>query len=544
MQKLKLWVFTFIFFTSAATFSLPHYTQSVTVNFVHFANSDWSQSLIDDHLQEAQQIYDQCGVRLSVGSIKKVSTDNSDIYFDLEGYTDHQTPHSTGALKYADLYSDKKNTTLFFFQSFDPEYGHISATAMPAERITQPDQRPALNTVWLTYRTEQLRKPFLIGPHDGYSILAHEIGHVLLNTDHVETVGTYNLMHGVGAFLNGRLTLSQCEQIKKSPLVEKMKTDLNRDCQIVKSPLIGSLFFLNQSSRPAQCQLLRELTDYLARTQDEISDLLPAHSVDTYIFSEPTELKYLDRHFFEARLPLTYDQAGQIELTAAQQKTLWLHELGHGILNAQLKADWLWFNQRQQIMEDWGRAVTESTRLELLLRQEEKPEKMIELRKKLQTLEKTVQGHIARLSSNPDIQKHDDLLAPYHEFFADAVVLLATEDSRALRTALSNPQDPSGLNAGPEERKEFEYRDYSILRPLESWQETEAHWVLVPTLALWWKKTQPELRTRSKAQLLREFYTQVMLEVLERVAQPTLHQLSTREINERMMRRLGVGAGP
>lgn len=541
MQKLSLNPFLLcILFVSSSAWSVTRYSHRAQLHIIHLTKSDWSDTLLNEHLKEAQQVYNQCGLELTMGSTKKVTTETDEIYFDLEGYTYGEAPHANGALSFSAQHAKKNKLSLFLFQSFDPEYGHISATAMPKVRITQPDQRPAENTVWLSYRAEQLRQPFTPGPHNGYSILAHELGHVLLNAGHFETIGTFNLMHEVGSFLNGRLTLEQCQKIQASPLVKKIVNPRKKACDVSKFPLIGDLFFLNQAVNLSQCGLLNEIADYLTRSQDEISDLLPAHSVDTFIFSAPTELKYLDRNFFEARLPLTYDQAGQIELSTVQQKTLWLHELGHALLNAQLKADWPWFNTRQQHMESWGRAITESTRAELDLREAKDPKRISELQKKMADLEKTVREHVERLQKDPELQKFDDLLAPYHEFFADAVVLLTTADGGAMKVALSNPNDPNGLTVSPEERKEFEYRDYRISRPVDTWLETEAHWVLVPTLAQWWKKTEPQLSVRSKKEILRELYHHVLLEVLERAAQPELHQLGTPEANRRMMRRLGL----
>ena len=132
------------------------------------------------------------------------------LYYDLNDFFADRYHDGTQQFLY-DL-NFKARPLVIFLDSFD-EYMPKLATAFP--KVSLHTDSIALNTAWITnkvnnsdYKKEE--------PKD-YSVLAHELGHILLNDSHVFG-DEPNLMHHKLALLNGRLTKSQCQTIKRNLL--------------------------------------------------------------------------------------------------------------------------------------------------------------------------------------------------------------------------------------------------------------------------------------------------------------------------------------
>ena len=360
--------------------------------------------------------------------------------------------------------------------------------------------------------------------------MAHELGHIMLNADHESDLRTFNLMHENPQNLNGRMTLQQCNKIKNSPLARKLSAQVKL-CPQVQSSLRGGLVFVDDMQNG--CALASKIFQKLEKLNDSVSDLQPLRPIDFYFTKSSDLIQYLDRNAFEASLQPSYDALAQTPLRESQADVLWMHELGHAILNAQLAADWPWYKERQKHYLLWGQAVLESTELEHARERATKT-------KRLEELNQITNTQIDILARRENSKIFDEIIAPYHEFFADAVAVIYLHDPLSIKTALQNPQDPTGAQASDEEKQAMDERDFSFLRNTATWKTDEPHAMLTPSQAhLWSLLKMSKLGAISKAQLLRWVYDSVKAEILARTSDPKLWSLPAAQVNDRLILILG-----
>lgn len=519
MRFKYLWALP-VFLLSAAAFSFELdfyrdkfrvYTHEVDVNVVYSQDSRWSPELLKEHFEEAAQVYAQCGVRLNVGQVEQDSGP-SEIYFDLEGYVAPDDPRPAGsALNLAKTHRKGNSVTAIFFEEFDMGARTIMATAVPRQRISQKDQEEALNTVWITGRVEYDRQftPEEGGYPNGYNVLAHELGHVLLNDGHVNDYGVHNLMHESMYYLNGRLDLAQCERIKKSELVREVEQPLA--CSAVRSPLRAQVEFQYGHEN---CAGAEEIIEKLEGFHDRISDLNPVSGMDFYFYDTSQIIQYQDKNIFEGSLNISYDHYRDRILRQKQSDVLWLHELGHAIFNAQLVADWPWYAGRMENYREWNRLI-----------RERESDGIFEI--------------ISKINSYPDSEWIDPLIAPYHELFSDMAATIYFDDPKILSYALSPPDDLGGERLSESERRAIEERNYSIERDWKTWEELEVHGMLAPAGGAVWKKIERlKKRGYGKKALLRFVFDAIFKEIQERVLDPKLREIGAPEANRRLIEKV------
>lgn len=224
-------VFALAVFISFFNNSLLHastYTHEISIQIIHFTNNLWTKSEIQKHFNDAQRILKQCDVKMNVVSYIESTTKYEDIYYDLEGYTDEEDlVDEHGTLTYAKRFASSNPNVIkvFFFERFDPQYARLIATSMPATRVKYEDQKPVLNSIWMSYLSEKYKNAPIEegGFREGYDTLAHELGHVLLNQQHLEDYWEENLMSENPWAINRHLKLTQCQKIKRSPLAYRVK---------------------------------------------------------------------------------------------------------------------------------------------------------------------------------------------------------------------------------------------------------------------------------------------------------------------------------
>lgn len=323
----RIWKLTLLLLCIYESAIAAQSSYEVDVKVVIFKKSDWNLNQVKNQVDAANKVYSQCGVALRPIYINALEP--SEVSFDLEGYSDPLEARGVnGSLILVEKYSDPNRPTIFFMQGFDPQFAGITATSMPQIRVQQKDQRPALNSAWISYQIQRLdgAGPGEGGYNPGYNVVAHELGHVLLNADHENDSGKFNLMHSDPQNLNGRLTLEQCQKIQASKMVKRIQNK-SVNCAGINSPISNSIFFLD--GELPDCKSVGEVTRDLERVQDEVSDLAPISPIDFYMSGPSDLIQFLDRNAFEASLRPSFDQAGRIQIEKSQQEVLWRHELGH-----------------------------------------------------------------------------------------------------------------------------------------------------------------------------------------------------------------------
>lgn len=510
---------------------------------VSLSKSRWKASEIQKNISETAKILSQCGVKIASVQVLQEATFNPELMFDLEGYSSEEdTLEPNGALSLAGKYPAKfGELRVFLFDQFDPSYASITATSMPKVRITQKDQQPALNSVWLAYESER-QLGFAVedgGYQPDYNIMAHELGHLLLDDSHFSDSFNYNLMHESASMLNSRLTLKQCKIITKSQFIKlaKPKLDLRKEECVSQSAVAGKILFMDD--QPKECEKAHQLINNLELFQDRISDLAKAQNLNFYFQKAGNTIHHLDRGAFEASLISTYDDYGKVLLSDKSISRLWKHEMGHAILNAQLINDWPWYATRMKMYKNWEQYILESTMLENdinRLRANGKDTTVIE--KQLKILSDKSNNEFSKINNLKNGFEIENLLSSYHEVFSDAVVIIDEMNPKAIRDALLNPEDPQMLQATAEEKEDLLNRDYSFLRSTDSWIEQEAHAKLTPSLAFYWKLLAGKKLTDSqKKYFVRQFYEAIKLEVLDLVKNNKF-DINPAEANNRLIKRI------
>lgn len=284
-------------------------------------------------------------------------------------------------------------------------------------------------------------------------------------------------------------------------------------CPEITSPLRGAINFINET--PPDCQAMAEIINTLDEARYSVSDFTPVGGIDFLIEEKSDLIQYSDRNYFEASLNITFDPFGLHPIRKDQSDILWIHELGHALLNARLEEDWPWYRGRLDIMKEWGRLVRISFNPEA----------------DSNVISQLISEQIFLLSRYPNNILYEDILAPYHELYADAVVVTYTRNPKSIKMALDHPTEPN-------ENADLE-RDFSIHHSYENWHEEEAHSLFSPVRSHFWKlisELYPD--ERSNQEILEKLYIAIKEEVVERASNPDLWYISVPEANLRLMKKL------
>lgn len=189
--------------------STPKFTHQFDLTIVRFRNSEWTDEMIMHRLRRTARIYQTCGVK--IGEIKFVDSDAPNNRVDLRNDTYTKNSAVGGNYDIAKITPSEDRPIVYFFRSFSDG---VIANTCPSYRCKD---EPLENTAWMTTDdNEDYRRAI---PH--YETLAHELGHLLMNTAHV-TGDESNLMQGSYYRLNDKLTKDQCRDVKESELVREV----------------------------------------------------------------------------------------------------------------------------------------------------------------------------------------------------------------------------------------------------------------------------------------------------------------------------------
>lgn len=513
------------------------------LKLINLSQSLWTNAEIQKNVRRTSEILAQCGVKLSVAEISQEKSFNPELMFDLEGYSSEtDTLEPNGALSLANKYPAQSGVVrVFLFDQFDSSFGSITATSMPKTRITQKDQQGALNSVWLTHESER-QLGFSVqegGYQPDYNIMAHELGHLLLDDSHFTDALNFNLMHESASLLNSRLTLAQCQRIVKSELVKPIKSDnsLRPEECASRFAIAGKIIFVGEE--PKSCEKAESIISGLASLQDRVSDMAAIAPKNFYFQSAGNTIHHLDRGSFEASIKATYDDYGKIILSDKAVNALWKHEMGHAMLNAQLVLDWPWYADRMKLYHEWEIYILQSTLLEKDIgRLRMKSQNTDAAEEQLQVLSEKSDAVFAKIRNLQDGFEVENLLASYHEVFSDAVVVIDEMNGKAISEALVNPEDPKQIKASAEEKKDVLDRDFSFLRDVDKWSEEEVHSKLTPSLAVYWALLKgKKLSDSEKKYYVRQFYEAIKLEVLDLVKNRK-YEIGPVEANKRLIERI------
>lgn len=171
----------------------------------------WKVKDVRDRFQKASAIYKrECGIKIFLKSLKVVQWKypGSGLFYDLNDY--FKDRYFDGTQQFLEDLNMTSRPLAIFLDSFD-DYMPKLATSFP--KVSLATDSNALNTLWIT---NKVNKPsYLEKEPDSYSVLAHEIGHILLNESHVFGKKP-NIMHHKLQMLNDDFTEEQCLKMKKN----------------------------------------------------------------------------------------------------------------------------------------------------------------------------------------------------------------------------------------------------------------------------------------------------------------------------------------
>lgn len=201
---------------SVLLLSLPCFSNVLEVDIYTtiLRPSAWQKSEVDQLLVRVNEVYSQCDIKLNL----KEHTDSywehypgGRLWMDIDNpRVDIDYPD--GAVNFVMQSEIKKRPLVIFVDDWD--YAHkTNALSAPVDRVNHLNNG-VMNTIWMT--RDIISKEYLAAVDESYSVLAHELGHVIGNMEHFLDHWEPNLMHFMFSRLNGDLKPAQCEKFRKS----------------------------------------------------------------------------------------------------------------------------------------------------------------------------------------------------------------------------------------------------------------------------------------------------------------------------------------
>ena len=174
---------------------------------VMFRETEWKKKVILQRLQKMADIYARCGVRIGKLTFVTADAPNGMIDFAHPGHRDREI---------AAKVPPTPKPIFFYFRSI-PKY-NAYAWVEHSDNDEIPDA--VKNTAWFSLSVAMdLNKKIR---RRGYISEAHELGHILLDSQAHAPEGEKNLMAEKPENTTGTLTPDQCRKIKSNPLVKQI----------------------------------------------------------------------------------------------------------------------------------------------------------------------------------------------------------------------------------------------------------------------------------------------------------------------------------
>ncbi len=178
------------------------------ISAVIFKNSGWEIDEIKNRFLIATQILQQCKVHIN--SVNIIHTEAPNKTGIIRHHRTCYNPEPNGEHFITNQLPYLPGIRAFFINKF------IIGPAGTAFNLKRAANTPIENTIWLA-KNHLNNNP----AHALYEIVAHELGHILLNEGHTNN-DQPNLMSAKPSKLNNELNDLQCNKIRQSPLVYKL----------------------------------------------------------------------------------------------------------------------------------------------------------------------------------------------------------------------------------------------------------------------------------------------------------------------------------
>ncbi len=184
----------------------PQSTVLNDLSIIVLKNSGWTQEIVNKRIQSLRSIYAQCGIEFK--RIHVVFTNSPFKEVILRNHRLCPRDDPKGDNKLASVTPYMPGPRIFLFQKFiiGPE-GYAMFRNASKDNYME-------NTAWVAYE----KFSNLAEPSDkNYEIMAHELGHLLLQASHVtKNKKLPNLMSKKRKHLNNNLNIEQCYKMKSN----------------------------------------------------------------------------------------------------------------------------------------------------------------------------------------------------------------------------------------------------------------------------------------------------------------------------------------
>lgn len=173
--------------------------------------STWEKQDIVEQINRANEIFDQCKIQFELKELTQQNWKYNDgkLWLDIDNTMD-MIHYDDGAINFMMQYPSLKRPLLVFVEDWD--YGsETNAVSAPMGRVGHLDNA-TMNTAW--FRKDIVSEKYLSQVDPSYSVVAHELAHILGDMEHFLDPIDKNLMHYKFDLLNDKLTDKQCDHLR------------------------------------------------------------------------------------------------------------------------------------------------------------------------------------------------------------------------------------------------------------------------------------------------------------------------------------------
>ena len=172
--------------------------------------SGWTPEILKNSMRRVAEIYSQCGIKID--HVKLVVVDAPDQLVNVDSFE-----------KMVSKIPVTPRPTLFFTRERLENDAAGHAYTMDKENLFGS---VTVNTAWIAgiVNTAYHKNLHIEQKQEGYSTVAHELAHLLANSEHINSDDGMNLLGGSPEQQNSHIRREQCDAMKTHPSVHEIKS--------------------------------------------------------------------------------------------------------------------------------------------------------------------------------------------------------------------------------------------------------------------------------------------------------------------------------
>lgn len=190
---------------------------TLPVSFIRLAGSNWTHDRLIRHVSRTATIFSACSIGL--GPIEVIEARVPGGRHDLEMENEQGLPPPADVMKLSAMTPDAAYRPPVFFVGRLHGDEALARSFRRGEVPSEEASRYAyLDTSWIAFKTHWIERN-----DEEYSTVAHELAHLLCECGH-NRAKKRNLLNRYRNFLSSAILPETCEQMRRSPLLERVST--------------------------------------------------------------------------------------------------------------------------------------------------------------------------------------------------------------------------------------------------------------------------------------------------------------------------------